>query len=402
MSQGLPETDRGATSGHGSSPLILLQNGKILQFALAKMLSGIGAAGFALWSVPLIKQAGYPYSLAGLCLGFASLAGTATISPLTRFCLKPRRAQARLIGLGATSTLSIWLVIFLVQMQVGQVWVVLAATLAGAIVLPLGVLSRTITLKQAGSERSLQAHALENMSWELMLFLAPMAVGLMLVLVSPVLAGVVLSAGALLGALVAAPGWHGQPGETEQVASFGLLQAPALMLVGVLWMASYQAGIVSLAALAQNRGLAQWGGWIIAAAAIGGIAGGLFVHRLRQSRMMYPLLVLGCLTYGFFGLFLWGPFSPLSLLIGLLVGLISAPAYAGVYLWVDRVAPAGERADGYAKLLAAFGIGAALGAFLAGFVLGPMGPAGGMMITAILGLLSALLALVFPRSGQNG
>lgn len=161
--------------------------------------------------------------------------------------------------------------------------------------------------------------------------------------------------------------WRGEPAPRHWAGPLSSGGMRVLLAVTVLVGAGVGSTTVAVAGYAGARGDASWAGWLLAAQALGGLAGGLaFARRVPGS---LPRIV-GLLAVGYVPLPLLVA-SPVPVLAGLLAlsGIALPPALTRVFLTADRVAPPGTAAESFAWIATAFSAGSAVGAALDGSLL---------------------------------
>jgi predicted MFS family arabinose efflux permease len=169
-----------------------------------------------------------------------------------------------------------------------------------------------------------------------------------------------------------------------------------LIAVGVL----FGAVEVAVTAVAKLHGgstaaaaplLALWGA--------GSLAGGTLAARLGGPAGGAGLaLLLGALAAGHLALVAVAG-SPTALgAVLFLAGAAIAPTYAAVYAMVDDAAPAGTVTEAFAWLATAIGIGAAVGASIAGALADHAGPSAAFVLAGAAGAIALLATLLRSRT----
>lgn len=277
-----------------------------------------------------------------------------------------------------------------------------AALVFGLFDPPMGSLIRSQWTRVLPGELHKAAHVWENVSTELLYVIGPLLASLALLL--DLLPQLFLFYALLLfgQALLFRRLPNRSETKTESCSSRRRPWAcPALypvFLAGLLWLFCFDVTVISLAALAEQRDSAAWGGIWVAGLSLGGLVGGVLYglssiagHRLRID------LLLGFGLYGAAGLLFLLP-SGLLLAGTVMLGAVSALAFAGIFLWIDRLWKQPDRAEAYQTLISSLALGTFLGTLLGGWAVDHLGPEKTMMYGAVATLLAALLALTAPNS----
>jgi hypothetical protein len=133
-------------------------------------------------------------------------------------------------------------------------------------------------------------------------------------------------------------------------------------------------------------------GWLLAAQAIGALAGGLAYTRAQPGRL--PLITV-VFAAGYLPLLIMpGPLAMAPLAV--LCGLALPPLLTVTFLTADRLAPPGTVVEAFAWVATAFATGSALGSALTG----PLADTAlrfGFALAPVSGLLAALLMTFAAR-----
>ncbi|WP_144127491.1 MFS transporter [Catellatospora sichuanensis] len=157
---------------------------------------------------------------------------------------------------------------------------------------------------------------------------------------------------------------------------------------------------VAVAEYAAAAGRPSWGGWLLAAQAVGALAGGLAFSRLVSANpagRLAGVVVLLAASYLPLALTLSLPLTGLALVV---TGLWLPPALTGIFLVVDRVAPPGTAVEAFAWIATAFAVGSGAGAAVAGTVVQGWGATAGFLLAPPAILCGAGLLALLTRWGR--
>lgn len=168
-----------------------------------------------------------------------------------------------------------------------------------------------------------------------------------------------------------------------------------LLVTTLLVGAGVGGTVVAVTGYAEAAGSRSWAGWLLAAQAVGALAGGLVTAR-RPLADPYRSVPWTAAVLGLCYLpMLLTPPLPVMVVFMTVSGLALPAVLTGVFLTADRVAPSGTAAEAFAWVATAFLIGSAAGSAANGAVLdgsGTLTLGFAMAPLAILGA-AALLAL---------
>ena len=140
----------------------------------------------------------------------------------------------------------------------------------------------------------------------------------------------------------------------------------ALMLAGVGCTGLAIGSIpVALTGYAEAAGTRSLSGWLLAAQAVGALAGGLLYTRAGPGGPRRLPLLAGALAAGFLPL-LATPRPALMAVLLAVSGMALPPLLTAVFLAADRLAAPGTVAEAFAWVATAFAVGSATGSALAG------------------------------------
>ncbi|GIF73363.1 MFS transporter [Asanoa siamensis] len=179
--------------------------------------------------------------------------------------------------------------------------------------------------------------------------------------------------------------WRGVPAKRHWA---GPLRVPrfVVLIAGVVCagaaVGSLPVAITGYAEAAGDRGLS---GWLLAAQAVGALAGGLAWTRVRPGGTgRLPLLML-CFTVGYLPLLILPGVGAMVVLVAI-SGVALPPVLTAVFLTTDRLAPTGTVVEAFAWIVTAFTVGSASGAALAG-PLAASSPRAAFVLAPVVGLV---------------
>jgi predicted MFS family arabinose efflux permease len=193
--------------------------------------------------------------------------------------------------------------------------------------------------------------------------------------------------------------WQGE----ERAADWaGPLRSPGLrVLFTALTCAGIALGVYAVAATAyaERAGDDLASGVLLAAMSAGALTGGL-VYGARswrgQEHRRFPLL-MAVLAAGYLPL-VWAPGLPVMTVLAFVSGLFLAPMLACSFTLVDRLAPSGTVTEAFAWVVAAFGVGGAIGSAAAGIGQDLAGVQGAFAAAGTGGVLALAACLLGARS----
>jgi hypothetical protein len=271
---------------------------------------------------------------------------------------------------------------------------------AGASLPPLGACMRALWTTLLDADGSLDtAYSLEAVLVEVMFIAGPVLAAGIFAVASPAAALVVAAGLTVAGTLGfvtarAASSWRGRP---HAHVSGWALAAPGmrtLVAVDACIGVAFGAVEVAIAAFARAEGSAAAAGILLAAMAVGSLAGGVW-YGTREWRGPVGIRLVWCVALfalGLAPLLLAGSIPVMALLL-VVAGMAIAPSTACVYRLVDDVAPDGMLAEAFTWVSTATVAGIAVGSGIAGPVVDGSGPRAGLVIPCAAAILSTLIAL---------
>ena len=276
-----------------------------------------------------------------------------------------------------------------------------AIVVAGAATPPIEPCLRVLWSDLLDEDGAHAAYSLDTATQELIFTFGPLVVLALVALTGPtgglVGAGVLCVAGtAVFASTPVSRAWRGVAVRRHWAGP--LRSRPLVRLLCAIAAVGFTVGTftVAVTAHAENVASRSDAAWLLAANALGALAGGIVNTMVKRSedpsRRLFWLLVV--LALGYLPLVvapgLWGT-VPLALLSGLAL----PPVLAGAMVLVDELAPAGTVTEAFAWVVTAFGSGYALGSAVAGVVLDASGYPLAMAVAVVGGGCGA--ALLRPR-----
>jgi hypothetical protein len=242
------------------------------------------------------------------------------------------------------------------------------------------------------------AYALDAAAQEILFTVGPLLVVAAAVInteTALLLTGALGVAGTLV-VITSAPSrtWKGEPRAADWA---GPLRSPGLrvLLLG-LACAGIALGVYAVAATAYaERARDDLASGVLLAAMSGGALAGGMIYGARswpgEDHRRFPWL-MGALAAGYLPL-AWAPGLPMMSVLAFASGLFLAPMLACSFTLVDRLAPAGTVTEAFAWIVAAVGVGGAIGSAAAGLGQELAGVPGAFAAAGIGGLLALATCL---------
>jgi MFS family permease len=344
-----------------------------------------------------VRELGGDYAQGGVAAGAFAL-GIALVSPLIGRLVDRHGQRAVLLPCALLAALPLVAVALLPAGT--PVWVVVAlAGLLGAAYPPLSGAMRALWPDLVPPGRRHAVFALESAGVELTFILGPLLlVGAIAAATSPgsaLLACAALLVGGTIAFASAPASRAWRPARAARSVA-GALASPALltMIAAVACMgASFGAIEVAIAASADEAGSSALVGPLIAAWAVGSMAGGLLTARSRPPadprRRLAALLAATAVADGIVAL---AP-NPMTLGIALfLAGACIAPAFATLYSMVSDLAREGTLTESYTWITTGITAGAALGSAAGGALVDAVSTHAAIGAAAAMVTLAAFVA----------
>jgi hypothetical protein len=381
----------GHDGGYGS----VLAERPIRRLLLASL---VGRIAFTMLPLGFVFL-GEPPATAGALV--AAFAVTSALAP-ARGRAVDRHGPRALIAFALACAGAIAALLAANALDVPRAVLVALAALAGLFAPPLGPFTRSAwgTALRAREAPRQRVYALDSAAEEGALIVAPLIVALAVALGSPAAALAIAAAGLAAGTLAAARSSlvSGSAGVAQPVRGARLPRALWLLFAAFVPTAAALGAIdIGVPTVARAPGHPAQGGVILAAMAVGTVAGSLLIGRRTWSGSPVPriLALQAVFAAGFAASAVAS--GHLELLMALLTipGAALGGLFATLYVLVDRLAPQGSGTRTFGWLVTANNGGLALGAALAGALSARWGAAAGLWLAAgcaVAGIGPAILA----------
>jgi MFS family permease len=344
------------------------------------------------------------YATAGLAL---ALFGVAALLMPAKARLVDRHGQRRTLPALAILCAAALAAAATIGSPIG---LVILIGLAGLAAPPLGPAMRAtwrvVTLETSLKQR---AYALDSVTEEALYLVGPLLTGLLVAAGRPGIA-LLVTAGLLvvgaIGMVLPRPAGHRAPLPSAHPS--GRAVAPGLWpVMGTLLMAAAGVSVVYTASAAAANGQGHPGaaGWLEAAAALGGVIGGLLWARRPTSGAVpdprQPLASAGLLASQAVAALAAAavvghlPALGVVLFVG---GAAVAPLYVVAYLTADELAPAGRETEAGTWVNVAANAGSAGGSAVAGFLVQSAGPGRAFLAAGVVLVVISGMSARRPRS----
>jgi predicted MFS family arabinose efflux permease len=355
----------------------------------------------------LAREATGSYGRASLVVAGAAV-GQATISPLRGRAVDRRGAARVLPGFAVAFAIAVGALIAAAELGAPTVVLAALAVACGGSVPPVGATMRTLLAERLGTDAMQTAMSVQTLAGEASFLLGPAIVGLCVALASPELALALMAVFVIVGTLgfatsSAARGHAGLPPAGGRLA---VLRSPGmrtLMVVTVLWGATFGALDVALPAFADERGSAAAGGALLTALSIGVAVGTLAYGTRTSDRPLERRYVLAAaIAAASFALL---PLAMVTWELGailFLVGMALAPPTVCLWLVLGSVAPPQARTEATTWVSSGVAVGAAVGAVSAGPIVDAAGARTALLAAFVSSSLAALTSLVRQHSLRPG
>ncbi|MBO4207283.1 MFS transporter [Micromonospora echinofusca] len=345
----------------------------------------LGAAPLALL---LTARESMTISMAGLLVG-AYTAGMAVGQPLLARMADRWRQSPVMWGAVVLSTVGF----LAVAARPGPLLALPAAVAAGLGAPPFEACLRVLWKDLVGERLLHTAYTLDVTVQELIFIAGPVVTVAAVGLAGTAGGLVTIAVGQIVGTAVftAAPvvrRWRGEPAPRHWAGPLRSAYLRLLLVTTALIGAGVGATTVAVAGYAEAEATPAWAGWLLAAQATGALVGGLVSARrpVGDPQRRLPMLV-GLLAVGYLPVLLT-PVPAVMIVLVAVSGLALPAVLTGVFMTVDRVAPAGTAAESFAWVATAFAGGSAVGAALDGLLLDTaagltVGPVAGLAVDAV-------------------
>lgn len=289
----------------------------------------------------------------------------------------------------------------------GRLWLLCAlAAIGGAALPPIGACMRSVWADVFADDDHVRntAYSFDSIVAELFFIVGPLLTTLLAALGSPSLALLVGAALSLVGTLGFATGelarrWRSDHDERPRAGALSSRGMRTLMIATIPTGTSFGVLEIAMPAFAVQEGeTAALAGLLLAAMAIGSIAGGLWygarswsgpvVARYLWLHIVFTLLLLPMLVAG----------SMVQMGVAMvLAGLFLPPTAAAGYLLMDRITPPGTTTEATTWAMTSNVAGAAIGAALGGLVIQHASVAWALMLACAGPALGTVIAVAFRR-----
>lgn len=369
-----------------------------LRMLLTALVARLPEAMVPLALLLLARHEGGSYATAGAIAG-AFAVGAAVGGPLLGRAIDRAGQPAVLIGAAVTRSVALGAIVALAPSSLAAAGVVCVA--AGALTPPLEPALRALWPDLAGDDEHALAAAyeLDAGAQELIFVVGPLLVALAVALGTPALALDLASAIGLLGTLAFAAArpareWHAAEHHASHwTAAVRAPEVALLLAIGLL--AGATTGVVNVTATAfaeHTLGDRDLAGWLLAAWAIGALAGGLTAAARRWR--MPPERRLTRLLIGFGIAFVPALLAraTATMAVALAIsGAFLAPTLAAIFVLTGARARTGAITETFAWLTSSFLVGSAAGAALGGTLTGSGSGVQGFALAGALSLAAAAL-----------
>jgi MFS family permease len=367
-------------------------------FVLAGFIARLSISMRALGSVLMVSLLTGSYGLAG-AVAAAALLGEAVAAPrLGRLVDRYGQRRVLLMALAVHSVGTLALV-FSAQLSAPSWTLFASAALSGAAALPVGSLVRARWSALLGGSSALEAaFALESALDELIFVLGP-------VLVTTLALGVTPGAG-LLGALIfttvgslalalqrrtePAPASARNRSDTPAIRAPGLQVLVATFVAAGAIFGTLDVAMVAFAGLVGSPAAA---GTLLALVAAGSLLAGL-VYGTRSWRWPLDKRFLASVVVLWAGTLplVFAPSVALMAPAAALAGVAIAPTLIAGFTLVQKLMPSGALTEGLNWTITALGVGAAAGAWTAGYIADSAGGRTAFLVAVAAGAAAAIVA----------
>jgi MFS family permease len=376
--------------------LRLFLRSDIARPVVAAFVARLRDGGTPLAMVLVTAQSTRSFMVAGLATGAFGLA--AAVSRPVHGRLLDRRGHGVLAVTAAANSAAMLALALAARLGAPAVALVALAAVVGLMLPAQGAALRALLPALAGDRLRPAAYAVEANAQELSSIVGPLLVGVLAAAGGPGTALAALAAIGLVGTVwyTRAPATRHRPGTASVAARAGALRSrgmPALLLAVTAMGATIGLIQVALPAFADRHGATELAGVLLAAFAVGSLAGGT-LYGARQwrwdaARQLRTILIALAASVAL----LAAPGGMLAMTaLAALAGAGMAPAFAVSFLLCDDVSAPGSAGESFTWLGAANTAGFGLGGVLAGTVIEQAGQpaaflAGGVLLVAVAAAL---------------
>ena len=372
-------------------------------FATAGFVARLPVAMAPIGIVTMMAQSGSGYWLSGAVAATFTLTNAVAAPQISR--LVDRYGQSRLLVPATTVAVIAFTLLMLATRFDWPVWTLFAAALAAAAMpsMPAMVRARWTEIFRDTPELN-TAFAFESVADELVYIAgASLSVGLSVALFPE--AGVFVSTTLLAAGITAFVLQRGT--EPKVRMSEGIAHRPAILLRPVQLVtltlifvgAIFATAEVTTVALTRDFGQPGAASLVIGVYAIGSFVVGLILGALNLRFPLHRqlLVVLGALLLTTLPLLLVGSVPALAAAI-FLSGVAVSPTFITAFGLVERRVPPEVLTEGITWVMTGIGMGMALGAFVAGWVVDTFGAQKGFWVSVAAAVLALLVSVLGQRA----
>lgn len=371
----------------------------VRQLIAAAFIGRLPVAMLSLAIVLLVSQENGSYATAGVVSATQALA-SAAFSPLLGRLID-RLGQTRvLVSCAIVFPISTAALIVVAEVEPEPLPLIACAVPFGISFPPLFASMRALLGQLAGrADLTESAYALEAVMQELFFITGPLLVAVLTSIASPQMALATAAAMTSVGTLAFAAlppsrQWRAEGvGERRRIGALASPGLRTLLVVSAAFGLSFGALEVTMPAFADDHGSAAASGLLLAGAAAGSMAGGLFYGsrnwRADQSVLLVRFSILFAIALLPLAL---ADSMPVMFVLLVLAGTLIAPWAATSYVLVGRLAPAGTVTEAFTWETTAVVAGFALGGALSGVLVESAGVREALLATTALAGTAALVA----------
>ena len=367
-------------------------------FTFSGLLSRLPISMFNISLILMVQIQYNSYEMAGRVAAIGVLVWALQTVPTARLTdrLGQRAAMIPLTALFITgAALALW-----TAMTRGPEWMLWISVAVASVSGPLGSLTRARWSNILKTDKEIHsAFALEGALDEVLFIGGPALATILATAVWPGAGLLVCAVGSLIGISILLSQTATEPPRRSDTGGVSLgMKIPAAVLAVTL--VSLGLGLmfgaldISAVGFADERGLKAIAGVLIAALALGSLTGGLLygAKHFRSPLWLRTVVGTGAVALGFAAL----AFSPnliVFAVIGFVAGATIAPTMTNVDNVVQRVVARDQITEGMAWVRIGLGIGVAIGAWAAGYLLDHNGSRWGLGLAACAGVLTLAIAV---------
>lgn len=376
-------------------------------FASAGLLSRLPISMFNISLILMVQIQYHSYEIAGRAAAIGVLVWALQTVPTARLTdrVGQRRAMIPLTVLFVVgASLAVW-----TAMTNGPEWVLWIAVAIGSMSGPLGSLTRARWSHLLDSDKDIHtAFALEGALDEVLFIGGPALATILATIVWAPLGVIVCVVGMVAGITILLAQRGTEPPTRKETGggSLGLRLPAAVVAVTVIAVGlglMFGAFDISVVGFADERGHKTWAGVLIGIISAGSLVGGLFYGSRHWKTPLWKRTIVGAaaLAIGFTAMSLSPNLLALAL-IGFVAGATIAPTLTNCDTVVQRVVGRNQITEGMAWLRIGVGIGVAIGAWAAGYLIETSGARTGLYMAAGGAIVTLLIALATSRLLQRG